>query len=148
MFIASALMCLSLNIYFEAAGEPYAGRMAVARVTMNRAVTTANVCDTVMAKGQFSWTSKMVAGRSADGGIVLRGTGQQIDQSALADSYEVAVKAIKDHSFNRSDISMGATYYHAKGVSPYWSKHAEVTAVIGSHIFYKLKGKSVMTYKA
>lgn len=61
MFIMTALMCLSLNIYHESRGEPIDGQIAVAQVTMNRAEQDeAEVCNTVFEKGQFSWTRDVV----------------------------------------------------------------------------------------
>ena len=37
MLAQGALLCLALNIYHEARGEPLKGQIAVASVTMNRA---------------------------------------------------------------------------------------------------------------
>ena len=39
--IETALMCLALNIYFEARSEPIEGQIAIAEVTLNR-VASAN----------------------------------------------------------------------------------------------------------
>ena len=60
------LECLAKNIYFEAATEPFEGKVAVAQVTMNRVESgkfPADVCDVVFQKNtfynrvvcQFSW---------------------------------------------------------------------------------------------
>lgn len=37
-----------------------------------------------------------------------------------------------------SDITNGATHYHAKGILPYWAKNEKPVARIGNHIFYVL----------
>lgn len=36
MTLSEALLCLALNVYFEARGEPIIGQYAVAHVTLNR----------------------------------------------------------------------------------------------------------------
>ena len=60
MILESAVLCLALNIYHEARSEMIPGQYAVAQVTMNRAGEKSNVCKTVVAKHQFSWTTKML----------------------------------------------------------------------------------------
>ena len=60
--LETALMCLALNIYFEARSEPIQGQIAIAEVTLNR-VASANfpndVCSVVLQDNnsgcQFSW---------------------------------------------------------------------------------------------
>ena len=54
--------CLAHNVYFEASGESFQGKLAVAQVTMNRLNTTKkrnSVCNVVYEKRnkicQFSW---------------------------------------------------------------------------------------------
>ena len=44
--IAAALVCLALNIYFEARNQPTSGQIAVAEVTLNR-VASRNYPNTV-----------------------------------------------------------------------------------------------------
>ena len=51
MILESALLCLSLNIYYEAGYEPPEAQMAVALVTLNRAHhKQTKVCNVVFAK--------------------------------------------------------------------------------------------------
>lgn len=145
MLIMSALTCLALNIYHEARSEPPLGQFAVAMVTMNRAQSQSKICDTVMAKGQFSWTAKMVSGRAKDGSLILNKAGQPLEAVAWEQSKAVALKAIKSYNLKSMDVTNGATFYHSKAVRPNWHKHAEITAIIGQHIFYRLRNKSVMT---
>lgn len=57
MILHAALLCLALNIHFEARGEPIEGQLAVAHVTINRAKENkTSICHEVFKKGQFSWT--------------------------------------------------------------------------------------------
>jgi len=56
---AAQLKCMKDVIYFEARGEGYAGKAAVANVVLNRAKSTAyprDVCAVVYQNRQFSWT--------------------------------------------------------------------------------------------
>ena len=57
--IAEALLCLTLNVYHEARGEPFLGQVAVAEVTLNRVDDLRwpdTVCEVVYQPYQFSWT--------------------------------------------------------------------------------------------
>lgn len=57
MILHAALLCLALNIHFEARGEPIDGQLAVAHVTINRAEENhTSICHEVFKKNQFSWT--------------------------------------------------------------------------------------------
>lgn len=128
------LDCLAINIYREAANEPFEGKVAVAQVTLNR-VDNSNfpnsVCEVVYQKNnylgrivcQFSWFCDSVH-RS-----------RLIDKKLYNESYEVAKKVYLEN-FKLSGLS-NALYYHADYVSPNWNK--TVITKIGRHIFYKDK---------
>ncbi len=52
-----SLLWLSLNVYHESRGEPEIGQLAVAHVTLNRALEdNKSVADVILAPNQFSWT--------------------------------------------------------------------------------------------
>ena len=36
-----------------------------------------------------------------------------------------------------TDITLGATHYHANYVRPYWADKLKYTVTYGSHLFYK-----------
>ena len=58
--LSAAVICLALNIYHEARGEPIEGQRAVASVTLNRTLDPrwpSTVCGVVYDPQQFSWTS-------------------------------------------------------------------------------------------
>ena len=128
-----ALACLSLNIYHEARGEPEAGQLAVAHVTLNRARTKGmSVCDVVVEPYQFSWTT---------GGVMLRMDGWTLlphripsDLKALGKAVEIARMAMSETTADPTD---GALFYHADYVSPYWKDSLTRIAVIGQHLFYR-----------
>ena len=53
-----AIMCLAMNVYWEARNQSIAGQVAVAQVTMNRVASPDypnDVCGVVHQHKQFSW---------------------------------------------------------------------------------------------
>jgi spore germination cell wall hydrolase CwlJ-like protein len=122
--IAEAIVCLALNVYHEARGEPIKGQEAVALVTLNRAASHRypdSVCDVVWQHKQFSWTH--------DGKDDYPHNG-----TAWATALQVADSVSKgEHAAHVA----GATHYHADYVKPYWTKGHEPAAVYGKHIFYR-----------
>lgn len=128
------LTCLSRNIYWEAASEPFEGKVAVAQVTMNRMESGKfpdTVCDVVHQKTsflntvvcQFSWICE-------DAHKV-----KPIHQPLYKESEEVA-KMVMLEGFRLKGLEK-ALYYHADYVHPKWNK--EKITKIGHHIFYKDK---------
>lgn len=136
--ISAAVMCLAMNIYHEARGEPLAGQLAVGFSTMNR-VASKRYPDTVCGvvhqakyhgwdmvnpikhRCQYSWFCDGLSDNPQDGKAML--------ESVL----------ISKHIFAETitDISEGATHYHARYVNPYWADDMTVVLEIGQHIFYK-----------
>lgn len=126
------LECLTRNIYWEAATEPFEGKVAVAQVTMNR-VESGNfgkgVCGVVFQKNifyekvvcQFSW--------ACENAHKVR----PIHPKLYAESEEVAKKVLLEN-FRLPGLT-SAIYYHADYVNPGWKK--EKIMKIGRHIFYK-----------
>ncbi len=114
-------MCIALNIYHEARGEPIKGQAAVAHVTLNRArERQMDVCDVVFQPAQFSWTIHDPKVR---------------DEAA----WERALKIAKRVYHRRiPDPTAGANHYHADYMTPKtWDfRKLSKTAHIGQHIFY------------
>lgn len=126
------LDCLTKNIYWEAASEPFEGKVAVAQVTMNR-VHAGNfgqgVCGVVYQKNifyekvvcQFSW--------ACENNHKIK----PVAPALYAESQEVAKKVLFEN-FRLPSLT-NAMYYHATYVNPGWRKQ-KITQ-IGQHIFYK-----------
>jgi spore germination cell wall hydrolase CwlJ-like protein len=126
------LDCLAKNIYWEAASEPFEGKVAVAQVTMNR-VDAGNfgngVCGVVFQRNifyekvvcQFSWACETTH------------KFKPIHPKLYAESEEVAKKVLLEN-FRLPGLT-NAIYYHADYVNPGWKK--EKIIKIGRHIFYK-----------
>lgn len=132
MIVATALMCLSLNIYHESRGEPVPGRYAVAQVTMNRAEgQDSRVCDEVFKKYQFSWANEGV--KKVKGGWFVPKHLQPSEESAWDSSKRIASTALQGRMW---DFSKSAKFYHTLKVKPGWAKKMQVVARIGNHIFY------------
>ena len=125
------LECLANNIYWEAASEPFEGKVAVAQVTMNRVESgrfADTVCGVVYQKNviyekvicQFTW--------------YCEGTHKvkPIYQPLWRESQEVAKKVLLE-GFRLPSLK-DALYYHATYVNPAWGKPR--LQQIGQHIFY------------
>jgi spore germination cell wall hydrolase CwlJ-like protein len=130
--IEEELACMALNIYREARGEPFEGKVAVAQVTMNRVAHEDfpdTVCAVVHEKNvfmkqvvcQFSWYCSS------------RNHVTPTNSVAYAESFEVAKKVMLEDF--RLDSVKDAIYFHADTISPNW-RYQQV-AKIGAHIFYQ-----------
>lgn len=129
------LECLARNIYFEARGESFEGKVAVAQVTLNRVSNKSfanTVCGVISEKTvidervicQFSWyceSEKIKAKLS--------------NSSAWKESVRVARKVLLENF--RLPMLGTAMYYHADWVNPSWN--LPQVAQIGRHIFYSAK---------
>ena len=128
------LRCLSMNIYFEARGEPTAGQVAVAMVTMNRVLSKrypSSVCKVVWQRRQFSWTHDGRSDRPKDRKAWV--LAQQI-----AEFVHSKYATYNNLSNGALDLTNGALHYYApKLADPRWSRHKEVTREIGNHRFMK-----------
>ena len=126
------LDCMTKNIYYEAASEPFEGKVAVAQVTMNRVESGRfgkDVCGVVYQKNivmeklvcQFSWTCNGI------------NTVKPVYGALYKESEEVAKKVLLEN-FRLPSMNT-AMYYHADYVNPKWGKPQ--VAKIGRHIFYR-----------
>ena len=126
------LECLAKNIYWEAATEPFEGKVAVAQVTLNRVESGRfgkDICAVVYQKNviyekiicQFSWVCE------SNHKI------KPVYPKYFAESEEVA-KKVYFEKFRLPSLN-NALYYHATYVRPGWKK--EKIAQIGQHVFYK-----------
>ena len=125
------LNCLTQNIYWEAASEPFEGKVAVAQVTMNRVDSGRfpnSVCGVVYQKNvfyekvvcQFSWYCESTHKTRA------------VYTPLWRESEEVAKKVLLEN-FRLPGLKH-ALYYHADYVNPNWGKPK--IQKIGRHIFY------------
>ena len=130
--IEAALMCLALNVYFEARNDTMVGQYAVAQVVMNRVQSNKfpnDVCSVVKQSRkdgtcQFSWYCDGKSDRPRE-------------PYAWAYAQMVAADVLIGQGIEVTDMTQGATHYHANYVRPYWADKLEYTVTYGSHLFYK-----------
>lgn len=119
------LYCLTKNIYHEARGESYQGKLAVAQVTMNRVNHPTkwpkNVCDVVYQKikgfPQFSWTTMKDL--------------KIVDNNAWLEAKSIAYGVLTGDLILKN---FNATHFHNKTVE--YAQNRKGSRVIGNHIFY------------
>lgn len=125
------LDCLTRNIYWEAASEPFEGKVGVAQVTMNRLESgrfADTVCGVVYQKNivyqkvvcQFSWY--------CENNHAVRPVHKELWKESELVAKKVLLENFRLPSLNK------ALYYHADYVSPNWRKPK--IDQIGRHIFY------------
>ena len=118
-----AVMCLAMNVFFEARNQSIAGQVAVAQVTLNRVEDPRypdTVCGVVNQQDQFSWYWD---GKS------------DVPQNEQAwETAQIIAQAVMAGSGHKE--LEGVTHYHAVYVKPYWSKSMQLVAQIDDHIFY------------
>ena len=136
------LECMTMNIYFEAALESTAGKLAVAQVTLNRVKSNhyPNTVCSVVKQGrhhesgfpvrdrcQFSWY--------CDGKHDTPSMGKMWGESQKVAKYVLENKKLLD-------ITDGATHYHADYIeNPRWAIARHKTMQIDTHIFYNKNKK-------
>lgn len=139
MVSATELNCLAQNIYFEAANQPYAGKMMVGLVVIARLNSQHypnTICGIVFQglrwhgkeirdKCQFSWT--------CDGIKHVVDLGNPIDKKAWDASMSIAAILITNRSSIHADE---LTHYHEVSVKPYWAKTMVPVMQVGRHLFY------------
>lgn len=119
--IDAVILCLALNVHFEARSDPIEGQQAVALVTINRSIErNKSVCEVVFEPNQFSWTKQ----------DKIRFDPRK---PAWNKSLEVAIWAVS----SPHDFTNGATHFHHETVVPRWSKKLQFVGKWGSHLFYK-----------
>ena len=125
------VMCIAMAVYWEARGEPLAGRFAVAEVVMNRTTDPrypSDACSVVYDGGETP--SECAFSFYCDG---------KSDQPDLNSVYWRSAQRVAQAVYEgRSAPVVGdATHYHAKRVHPDWARSGYVVATINEHVFYR-----------
>jgi N-acetylmuramoyl-L-alanine amidase len=126
------LDCLAKNIYHEAKGEPFEGKVAVAQVTINRAASgqfPGDICKVVYQKNvvyekvlcQFSWYCDQA-------------TMAKPKNTAAYKESQIVARQVLLEEFRLPSLKH-ALYFHATHINPGWKR--EKVATIGGHVFYK-----------
>ena len=122
----AAAACLSLALYHEARGEKLLGQLMVARVIVNRMVSSrwpSSMCNVITQDRQFSFYRN-------------NKTPKPRDEAAWVKAQELAVKII-----NNPDTLPYSTadHYHTVNVQPVWRRKLYRIVRVGRHIFYSYK---------
>lgn len=115
--------CLASAIFYEARSESLAGKLAVARVIVNRSRSgrfPTSLCGVVTQPGQFSFV------RSGQIPAVSN------DSAGWHDSVGIARIAMDDSWKSPAE---GALFFHARRVSPRWGR--QMLAQVDNHLFYR-----------
>jgi len=118
---SKGLDCLIQNAFFEANLEGTVGMLLVTNVVFNR-TSDNDVCKTVFARNQFSWTS----------GVTKKKIPVNI--------YNDIKSTINTFSKHRRFIPrkfINATHYHASSEHPSWTTRLKKLGVYKNHIFYQ-----------
>ena len=134
--IVEALLCMSLNIYFEARSEPIQGQIAVAEVTLNRVKSPDypdTICGVVLQENeegcQFSWWCDGLSDEPKEYNSFQ--TAKALARLMLEDGDYISV------------VGKNVTHYHTKDITPYWVKDFEYVSTVGKHIFYRSLASSI-----
>lgn len=127
------LLCLAKNIYFESRGQPLAGQVGVAKVTLTRLEEgyASTICGVVRQRFvpnvcQFSWVCTHPNSRP------------------VGEAWRLAVGialAVLNNGGEIVDPTNGATHFHATYVRPSWSRRFAQHGQIGDHMFYRASTK-------
>lgn len=123
MLFVESIYWLALNVYHEGRGEPRAGKIAIAHVTITRATKRRrSVTDIIQQPHQFSWYSD---GKPDD----IK------DHEAFVSCLEAVATAMAQRL---GGYTMdGIDHYHHKDITPDWTGPMKMVAAIGDHIFYR-----------
>lgn len=123
--------CLSEAMYYEARGEGERGQKAVAEVIFHR-----------LRKGNYGHSICAVVYEGAykpgcQFSFTCNGMMSQKKVASVWMQSQLLAAKILTNEEHLSDVTGGATSYHATSVQPDWSGYLTRTVQIGNHVFYK-----------
>ena len=132
--------CMAQNIYFEAANQSFAGKIAVGHVVINRVEDLQfpnDICGVIyQAKTEVNWKGNVVPIKNqcqfswyCDGL-----SDEPVDSVTWVKSLRIADLVLTGEY---KDITEGALWYHADYIYPYWADELEEVTQIDNHRFYK-----------
>lgn len=127
----AALLCLAMAIYHEGRSEPLEGQLAIGNVIINRALHP-NYPNSICAVVKEGGTARDRCQFS----FYCDGKSDKMTDSVARD--KAISSAVLLLSGIIPDNTLGALFYHADYVEPSWAVDMELTANIGTHLFYKM----------
>jgi spore germination cell wall hydrolase CwlJ-like protein len=131
-FREQQLACLAKNIYHEAGGEPFEGKVAVAQVTLNRVDSgkfPGDVCKVVYQKNSFYEKTVCQFSWYCDRESAVKPLNKAVYEECMTVAKKVLLEDFRLPSLQH------ALYFHATHINPGWSR--EKIGVIGGHVFYR-----------
>lgn len=123
--LTEQILWLAINAYFEAAGEPMDGKVAVTHVVLNRAFKNKrSVKEVLIRDNQFSWVPST----------------KSIPTIKYPKDLIVCVEAVYEcleQRLNGNTLSDANLYYNFTKVKPYWAEDdkSKFVSRIGKHEF-------------
>lgn len=133
------LRCLATNIYHEAAGEPFLGQVAVARVVMNRVKHGfgSNPCRVIyQSKDVPATEDPEELKRICQFSWVCQNKGQPPRNERYMQAESIARQVLLENKW-REIVPDNILFFHNTAVDPGWGYKQVLT--IGNHIFYSKK---------
>lgn len=135
--IKRQLDCLADNIYYEAGVESRLGKVAVARVVMNRVKDPRwpdSPCKVVYQGAKYSKAqAHLQRGRCQFSWLCQGKRPEKPNPWVYREAYEVAVEVLLHNKWQ--DRFQGLTFYHGDYVNPRWPYR--YVKRVGRHLFYK-----------
>lgn len=135
------LECLTDNLYYEARGESYMGRVAVARVVMERMEDRRfpdTACEVVYEGARYSKEqSHKQRGRCQFSWLCDGNRLPDPDPDVWYENWLIAAKVYVNGEY--TDVVPGALFFHAARINPRWNYRR--LEQIGNHIFYTTRNK-------
>ena len=134
--LAESLICLALNVYHEARSQSLVEQIAVAQVVVNRVNDDRypdSICG-VVKQGEKNPDGTMKKDRCQFSWYCDDKSDKTYEKKSWGVALSVA-KSVRDGK--TTDLTEGATHYHAVSVNPFWAKTLKKVTRIGKHIFYR-----------
>jgi len=145
---AEAVMCLALNMYWEAKNQSMVGQVAVGQVVMNRVQDSRfpnTVCEVVyQGEHRPSWkdpTKEHPVRHRCQFSWYCDGKSDDVHNNSVYQNIYTLTELIINGTIHSIDITEGATHYHADYVMPSWARTKTKTIEIEDHIFYRWEKK-------
>lgn len=139
-------VCLAKNIYFEAANQSFAGKLAVSHVVINRVMDAQfpdTICDVVyQGYTKINWKGNEVPIRNkCQFSWYCDGKSDDVRNGISYENIYTLTELVINGTITTIDITEGATHYHADYVLPAWARTKTKTIEIEDHIFYRWEKK-------
>lgn len=141
--IIASSFWLAINIFFEARGEDFMGKVYVAHVTLNRSYQRGiPVKDVVFAKNQFSWTRDDDPQMRAIVDMLHDSPVKAVLEHMLAQYADVFIECCKaaqqaiSEQVDGENLSKANHYFNPNVVLPSWASKMKHVKTHGNHSFY------------